>query len=298
MNNTFNTISNNHLYKQFVSNENKGLIWSLLTENDAFTNIPEHKASIVKDIFDKSINNIANKINPSDNLINLNKVIISSMMVEVKNHKIGKMDNIYNVSELSQQRQKMFEDELSNKQMEFDKLNNIPVPDKIDFSDNLDSPIGSEMNKILQEQIELREKQLNNVLSNQDKDDAKKWINTTTQNDENNDENNNGEQRKLKIGENINLNVNEFTKQKKKVNFEDVKPLTNDSNYSNDSNDFMALLKRKKPVTENIKEPSPSPAPAPAPAPSPAPIHEMLKEILDKQNQILDLLNLNKYIGY
>ena len=266
-------MNNNHLYTQFISNENKGLVWSLLTENDAFKDIPNHKAPIIKNIFDSNINEIGQKINPSDNLINLNKVIITNMMNEVKNHKSMKMDSIYNASELSQQRQKMFEDELSNKKKEFDKLNNKPVPDNIDFSDNLDSPIGEDMDKILKAQIEIRETQLNNVLNTQNQDEAKKWISTTNIIDNNNNDND----KKIKIGENINLDINDLTKQKKKVIFEDEIKKENE----NETNDFMSLLKRKKTI------------PAPAPAPAPAQIHEMLKEILDKQNQILELLNNN-----
>ena len=112
---------NNYLQGQFGSKSNKGLIWSLLIENGTFTNIPEQKASMVKEMFDKQIDNIANKIVPSDNLINLNKVVISTMIREIESYKnnnnnnIGQMDNIYNASELSQQRQKIFDNELSNK---------------------------------------------------------------------------------------------------------------------------------------------------------------------------------------
>ena len=206
-----NVNMNNYLQDQFCSKSNKGLIWSLLIENGTFTNIPEQKASMVKEMFDKQIDNIANKIVPSDNLINLNKVVISTMIREIESYKnnnnnnnnIGQMDNIYNASELSQQRQKIFDNELSNKKKEFDNLNNTSVPDKIDFSDELDSPISGEMDKILQEQIALREKQLNNVLNTQDKEGATKWINPSGQSQ------NDIEQTKLKIGEQKKTQMND-----------------------------------------------------------------------------------------
>ena len=280
---------NNYLQGQFGSKSNKGLIWSLLIENGTFTNIPEQKASMVKEMFDKQIDNIANKIVPSDNLINLNKVVISTMIREIESYKnninnnIGQMDNIYNASELSQQRQKIFDNELSNKKLEFDNLNNTSVPDKIDFSDDLDSPIGSEMDKILQAQIALREKQLNNVLNTQDKEGATKWINPSGQSQ------NDIEQTKLKIGDDISLDINELDKVKKRVYFEDEKPqqpAPAPAPALSESNDFMALLKRKStnPIqkteaiqTQEILSETTS-------------VSEMLKEILDKQNQILNLL--------
>ena len=247
MNVNMNMNMNNYLQGQFGSKSNKGLIWSLLIENGTFTNIPEQKASIVKEMFDKQIDNIANKIVPSDNLINLNKVVISTMIREIESYKnnnnnnIGQMDNIYNASELSQQRQKIFDNELSNKKKEFDNLNNTSVPDKIDFSDELDSPIGGEMDKILQAQIALREKQLNNVLNTQDKEGATKWINPSGQSQ------NDIEQTKLKIGDDISLDINELDKVKKRVYFED----------------------------EKLQHPAPAPEPAPAPAPAPAPVSEL-----------------------
>ena len=314
---------NNNLHNQFISNSNKGLLWSVLTENGAFKNIPEEKASIIKSIFDGNINNIANKIVPSDNLINLNKLIIGTMMSEVNNHKVIKMDNIYNASELSQQRQKMFEDELSNKKLEFDKLNNIQVPNKIDFSDNLYTPIGSEMSKILQEQIALRERQLINVLDSQDKEAASKWINPSNQKGNtsymsstdtgtgtgNSTGTDNVDQKKIKIGGDIKFDINEINRTKKKVNFEDENKMS--STTSVDTNDFMALLKRKNLQTsintnemsnEQVSQAQVSQAQVSHAQvsegqvsqkknePTQLNITEMLKEILEKQNQIITLL--------
>lgn len=266
----------NYLYNQFISNENKALIWSLLTENNSFTNIPENKSSTIKNAFDNNITIIARNISSTDNLISLNKLIIGKTLTELKVYKTGEMNTIYNASELLQQRQKVFEDELNNKKYEFNQFNNISTPDKIDFSDILDSPIeGNDMAKIIEEQIRVREKQLTHVLDNQNKEDAKKWIQPGNEDKR--------EEVKLKIGENINLYVDDnliVNKPRKKVNFQDETILPDEKG---DSNNFMALLKRNNSVkNENssnalLQEPQ-------------GDMYKMLKEILDKQNQILDLL--------
>jgi hypothetical protein len=241
------------LYDKFTSNQNKGMIWNLLCADAIFKTIPDEKANLVKEDFDRKIEKIARQITPTDNLVNLCKRLISEMMNDVEKYKKrersinkpkdDKMTLNYSAAEIAQTRQKMFENELQNKQKEFDRLNTIQTPEKIDFSDNLDSPIGSEIDKILAEQIALREKQLNMVLQTQDKETATKWIQNP---------NDIKEPIKLKIGENI--------VPKKKVVFADTL-----------DNDFMSALKKK--------DVSP-----------PEDITALLREILNKQNQILELL--------
>jgi hypothetical protein len=246
------------LYDTFTSNQNKGMIWNLLCNDGMFKTIPEHKANIVKEDFDRKIEKIARQIVSTDNLVNLCKRLISEMINDVDKYKQAekpmnkpkddKMTLNYSAAEIAQTRQKMFDNELQNKKKEFDKLNTIQTPDKIDFSDNLDTPIGSEMDKILAEQIALREKQLNMVLQTQDKETATKWIQKP---------NDIKEPIKLKIGENI---ENKEIVKAKKVVFADTLDI-----------DFISSLKKKDVVP-------------------PEDITTLLKEILKKQNQILELL--------
>ena len=229
------------LYNKFISNQNKGMVWKLLCDYGIFNTIPEHKAPLVKDAFDKKFEMLSKQITPMDNLANLDKRIIEDMMYDLNNFA---KDEIYNAAEIAEKRKKAFQEELNNKQKEFDKLNSTPVPNKIDFSDNLDAPMGSEMDKILAEQIALREKQLNMVLKTQDKEAANKWIQNPGDIKEN---------IKLKIGE----DMKEPLKAKKVVFAETI-----------ETDDFMALLKKKEPVDTL----------------------SILREILDKQNQILEFL--------
>ncbi len=226
------------------------MVWKLLCDDGIFNNIPANKAAQVKDAFDQKFETLARQITSVDNLVNLDKRIITEMINDVNKYKqTSEMTLTYSAAEIAQSRQKVFQDELQNKKKEFDALNSTPVPEKIDFSDNLDTPMGSEMDKILAEQIAMREKQLNMVLKTQDKEAANKWIQNPG------DANDLKENIKLKIGEEL---VKEPIKAKKVVFADTV-----------ENDNFMALLKRKEPEKDDMLT--------------------LLREILNKQNQLLEL---------
>jgi len=293
-----------NLYNQLTSNSNKGMVWKLLCDNRSFEGIPSDKSNLIKEIFDKKINLLAEQINEStDNLINLNKKVISDMITTVNKYKTVKqplstsistssqsVPEIYNASALSEQRQQKFQDELNKKQTEFENLTQVKIPEKPDFSDNLDTPIGSEMDSMVAKQIAMREEQLNGVLNRQNTEEAKKWLELSNTNVSTLD---NDANIKLKIGDDINVDLNSSisgsngNSPKKQVSFSDHS-LTEPQQIV-DPDNFMELLKKKpaSSVTEtnrvtytingNNKRNNND-------------ITTILREILDKQNQILTLL--------
>ena len=273
-----NASASQAIASHLTSNQNKGLIWKLLTDSGAFQSIPDQKAGLVKGDFDNKVQTIANQISPNDSLVNLNKRIISEMMVAMSKYN-APADiplPIYNNSDLLQQRQKVFQNELATKQNEFELLNHVKKPEKIDFSDTLDAPIGSEMDKMLAEQIALREKQLYSVLESQDKSAASKWLqNTQAQSQAQaqaptfDSQKNDAPNIKLKIGEKIDIDEKVALKIKK-VNFQ----METQPPPQIETDKFMSLLKRKEPSNNSSMD-----------------INAMLREILDKQNQILALLS-------
>jgi len=285
------------IHKQFTSNQNKGMIWKLLCDNGTFNSIPEAKANLVKIDFDRKVALIDLDMKETDQLVTLNKRVIGEMVQSVSKYQNLATDNIilptYNAADISQQRQKVFENELKEKQNDFEKFNSKPVPNKIDFADKLDTPLGSEMDKILAEQIALREKQLNMVLETQDKTVASKWL----QNGQSMPTNDNIQ---LKIGEDIKLE--DAISPRKKVNFVDQEPA---------KDNFMSLLKKKPVSSTSVSDihvpstfvPSTSAPSTSVPStfvpsiiiPPDNTIKDMLHDILNKQNQILDILT-NKYI--
>lgn len=262
-----------NLYTSFTSNQNKGLIWKLLADDGVFKTIPDSKASLVQEDFERKIKTIAMQITPVDTLVNLDKRVITEMINDTEKYKNTVEE--YNAADIAQKKQKAFQNELQNKQKEFDTFNTTPVPEKIDFSDDLDKPIGSEMDKILAEQIALREKQLSMVLNAHDKETATKWI-------QNPGEKKSEEQPvKLKIGENIQIEKETIVKAKKVA-------------FTEENDNFLSLLK-KKPVEAKHIEAEPSLA-ALKPIEALQPIEDtlsLLREILNKQTQILELLKKN-----
>ena len=292
-----------NIIKQFTSNENKGFIWKLMCDEKIFTDIPDNKSLMVKNAFDLIVETISKKITSQDSLINLNKNVISEMISNITNYTpqsklhndidSSSMTLNYNAAEISKTRQTKFQNEFTNKKQEFDKFNNVSIPEKIDFSDNLDSPIGSELDKMLAEQIALREKQLNMVLQTQDKNAANEWIQNpgikipdTIKDETIKHETIKNENIKIKIGESIQeLKYNEPIKPKK-VNFMDNNNMSyskqsNENENENENENFLSLLKKKEEyIIKNDTNDTNDTI-------------SMLKEILKNQNLILQLLTTN-----
>lgn len=245
------------MQQQFTSIKNKAFLWDLMRNNNMFQTVPENKAGLVKDIFDKKIATIGLQITPTDQLVQLNKRVISEMVNVFAQEVVEPpLQIIYNSAELLQQRQSKFEMEFKQKQSEFEKINNKPTPSKIDFTDKIeDKPLGAEMDKILAEQIAWRERELNLVLEKQVPAQAQMPAPTTTTQ----------QAPTLKIGEPVPLDNG-----KKKVSFRA------DTEKEKDSDNFFALLK-KNTSTE----------------PSTSELKAMLSEMLRKQDMILNLLQRN-----
>ena len=64
----------------FNSEQNKGMLWSILVENGVFNGIDESFFSDVKSVFENGILNLEKK---QDDLINLNKEFIQIMLSEI-----------------------------------------------------------------------------------------------------------------------------------------------------------------------------------------------------------------------
>jgi hypothetical protein len=229
-----------------------------MVDNNIFHDISENKADLIKNEFDKKIDLIGMQITAADQLVGLNKRVISEMVNDLDRHRVkgstkgsalsnpkgsalsnpkgstlsnpapsGMANPIdpppYNSSEIGQQRQQKFATELKNKQNEFDMLNNKQVPNKIDFLDkNEDMPIG-DMENLLAAQIAARERELNIVLGKQDKTAASNWIQNgqapAAMQTATSMQTNVPAAKQLKIGEPIQIEEKEILNPVKKVKF-------------------------------------------------------------------------------
>ena len=134
-----------------------------------------------------------------------------------------KRDSFINVdipitaAEIAERRQNTFNKKLEEKQQEFNI--NTTKPKDINFADQYDGPIGSEMDNMVADAIAKREKELNLVLHNQDSAEGNEWINKDIP-----------KAKHIKIGEQLN---------DKHVTF-DIKEHNKD-----ESTNFLSLLKKK-----------------------------------------------------
>jgi hypothetical protein len=277
------------IVSKFKGNQNKGIIWGLLNEHNVFNGIDTKYVNSIKSEFDTKIDTISNTISSNDNMVSLNKKVISEMIIELNKYKMFQptvTNSNANVpitsADAQTQKQSMFQKNLETKQNEFDTLINKPKPNTIDFADNneQDKPNISEMERKLAETIAWREKQLNVVLDKSEASvsEANKWINRDNQQSSSNLNN-----ILLKIDNNTPVDINVINldnKLKKKVSFPEINQEAATAPFENN---FLALLKKKdtQPLnnTKNLDDDIIG-------------MKTHIKEIMDKQTILLDKINL------
>ena len=184
-----------NLLVEFQSRKNKSTLWKFMMENNFFEGIDIEYSNDIKAYFEQKVIQMSSTLLPTDSLVNLNKQVISDMMVnnlkyqgqqaqgqqaqaqQAQAQQAQVQQALVTTSDITEQRQKVFNKVLESKQSEFNSLMNKTVPDKIDFSDAADKPLGSEMDRMIADTIKWREKELNVVLQSQDQTEATKWIN-------------------------------------------------------------------------------------------------------------------------
>ena len=165
--------------KTFISNENKGLLWRLMSETNVFGGLPEDKYSQVKDIFEKEIM-IQYHSSSAKTLTELNKKFlleVTNKLHPIRINTTGQNVQHLTSSDISQQRQLQFSNNLSVRQREFSKLINADKPPSIDFSDtNRDDSNADGIVEDLESVVARRAQQLSNVMATHNKIAASKWI--------------------------------------------------------------------------------------------------------------------------
>jgi hypothetical protein len=287
------------IVSKFKSNQNKGIIWGLLNDHNVFNRIDNKYVTNIKTEFDNKINHISGNILNTDNLVALNKKVISEMIHEINKYRESSQPIQNNINDNANtnampitsadaqiQKQSLFQKNLETKQNEFDTLINKPKPNTIDFADNngQDKPNSSEMERKLAETIAWREKELHVVLDTQNKSEAtlseaSKWINK--------DNVSSGNNILLKIDKNTPVDINVIdlgNKIKKKVSFPDSKEhVLDDSSSPSFENNFLSLLKKKDNSQNNNSTNSDD---------NIVIMKTQIKEIMDKQNIMLDNQNI------
>ena len=145
-----------------LSEQNKELLWNILSSNRAFVNIPESKFSNVKAIFESNITKTFNenkeifvsnyKTGDSKNIVmQLNKIILQNIMLDINSFKKSLLKPLDIKDIYKNEKSEEFEKELLEKKVSFSNLITKKVPDAIDFSETKDSPLeNNSMNELLE----------------------------------------------------------------------------------------------------------------------------------------------------
>ena len=145
-----------------LSEQNKELLWNILSSNRAFVNIPESKFSNVKAIFESNITKTFNenkeifisnyKTGDSKNIVvQLNKIILQNIMLDINSLKKSLLKPLDIKDIYKNEKSEEFEKELLEKKVSFSNLITKKVPEAIDFSETKDSPLENDsMNELLE----------------------------------------------------------------------------------------------------------------------------------------------------
>lgn len=148
---------------QFVANENKAIIWSLLQGHGAFEGLPDNMFPAITADFER----IIRKLQPNaqaQTLLELNKLAISDMLDELVKYKPAmQLGQVQQLGQVHGQKQQQGQMQFKQKEKEFAELINAPLPEKIDFADAAEVD-NSDMAKKLAEAIAWREKEFKQFL--------------------------------------------------------------------------------------------------------------------------------------
>ena len=120
----------------FVSTNNKAMIWQLLIEANAFVNIPDHYFDTIKSMYEKFIDEISQLSNM--NLKEKNKLIMSKMFENIKYYANQTIQKPLEEVKIR------VEEQFKNKQEEFIQLVNHNKPKDMSFNDDIDQPFNNE----------------------------------------------------------------------------------------------------------------------------------------------------------
>jgi len=242
----------------FNDNDNKAILWDILSEQKLFEGIDLKYRYEIKDAFEQTIL-VVEKQGRGMSLIEKNKEVIKKMVSILDTFKRQQQTQTtvprqYTNEELHKERQNAFERELKRKQTEFDGLNRT-IPEKIDFSDKLDEKIGDKMDMLLSEAIASRERELKQVLEIQNPETASKWIENNDYGLKNMIEPDNPEQTNispinLKIGEEAKINDNQIVNLDK--NFKKIQRIQRVS-FNDEENKILNFSDNSTPLSINTK---------------------------------------------
>ena len=174
----------------FNTDQNKKILWDLLSDNKYFDNLPIEVMKNMPQIFEAQIVNILeyNK-NKSLKLLNLNQLFIKSMVDEISKYQVQDKKKVtfnenttemYTREDIRNQKVKNIETVYEKKKDEFNNSYIEQQPQDVDLSDKTNkNEFNDNVNKSYDSTLAQREKELEEIrkgFDSQIDDKAKNWI--------------------------------------------------------------------------------------------------------------------------
>jgi len=244
----------------FLGNENKFLLWSVLQESDVFQNIPNNRFDDIRATFDKVLNNYNQNSDSSSikqDMVSMNKEVIpillnkinaiSTSQVSMSNSASQKkLEVVYRaedmrVEDIHKKRAEEFNNKIQEQQTNMNELLQPKKPKEVSFADtNEDKPLGGDMDRLIQDMLTSRERELETIAASQsDINDAKKWIGTSETT----------EKEKLVIEKHV---IEKPVIEKPIIDYENI--TSSIIMPHNNDNDIMSKFKKKDPYREVMDE--------------------------------------------
>ena len=138
---------------QFQSENNKKLLWDLLSEKPTFIDKINTDVINTKNSFEYILTNI--NTNNYTSLMDLNKVFILEILNKCNDNDFFKVNQVTNES-IVNNREKLFEERLKRRQEEFSQLINKNVPNEINFQDDVTELPIDNLDSLIQNTLEKR----------------------------------------------------------------------------------------------------------------------------------------------
>lgn len=154
-----------YYFMEFISNNNKGLIWGLLQESNVFDGIENENFARIQTIFEDTISNV-HRSNTNLSLLEKNKITMNTLIKKINDEKSKPKKSIqmvYRAEDIQNKREQEFNLKLKEQQDNLNKMINPVKPKAMSFSDetiNEDKPIGDDMDRLIAERLATREREL------------------------------------------------------------------------------------------------------------------------------------------
>lgn len=158
------------IIQEVNSNENKALLWSLLSEEQVFSGLSEKSMQPIITLFETAIHTTVNSYAQnasSATLSNLNKDVIQRVIKDVAQYKVHVASTppppLYKSADIQEARIKDITSKVKVLENDMNAFLVLKKPPEIDFSDknvNDDTPIGDNMDQLIKEALAAREREL------------------------------------------------------------------------------------------------------------------------------------------